>query len=450
VKDKNAPGGYREEALTVRRTLHGPVISDAMEGATDALAIRWFAVDERIIKSMKLMADSRDCAEFARAAELYVSAGENFMCADRAGNIAYVSTGYFPVRKQGTASWIPAPGWTGEHEWRGGIYGAALPRVFNPPRGFLASANNRISRGDSPVRVDGKTASRFRFMRIAQLLENKKDLAVDDMKSMLADTTSLLARKFLPEYLRVLKGSKHPRAREALARLEKWDGSMDRALTAPTIFHKITMDFMLHTLADQMGEDLAMKYLADWYLAQNRWVRMMETGSPEWFDDITTPRRETKEDMLLKAFDTALAWCEDRYGADMDTWAWGRVHRITYSHTPMGKAGRLLARIFNLGPFPFGGDMETVHRGSYGLANPFDVNNASSFRLVVDMARPDMVYFVQQNGQAEHLWSPYRTVDLETMLSGRLNEVCLDMAKAREEADGVTVLAPRRNAEGNE
>ncbi|HDP79373.1 MAG TPA: penicillin acylase family protein, partial [Spirochaetes bacterium] len=442
VKDKKAPAGFREEELTIRRTLHGPLISDAMKGMNDALALRWFAIDERIIKSMKLMAESRSCRDFARAAELYVSAGENFLCADANGDIAYVATGYYPTRKEGPVRWLPAPGWTGENEWRGGLYGAALPRVYNPARGFLASANNRITGPDSPVNLDGKIASRYRFARIVQLLEGRKNLTAADMKAMMGDATSLLAKKLTPLYLQALEKSRHPRAREALALLKNWDGAMDRSLAAPTIFHRITMDFMKHTLAPRLGEELAEKYLAQWYLAQNRWLHLLERGAAEWFDDPATPRRETKEDVLEKAVAASLDWCAKRYGHDMKKWDWGRVHHISYSHTPMGKAGPVLAWIFNLGPFPFAGDMETVHRGSYGINKPFDVNNASSFRLLVDFSRPDMVSFTQSNGQVEHLWSPYRTVDLKTMLAGELNEVSLEMERVRREADGVTVLRP--------
>jgi penicillin amidase len=105
-----------------------------------------------------------------------VSAGENFLCADTGGTIAYVATGYYPKRKEGIVRWLPAPGWTGDNEWQGAVFGAALPRVFNPNRGFLASANNRIFRPDSPVQLDGNIASRYRFMRIVQMLEGKKDL----------------------------------------------------------------------------------------------------------------------------------------------------------------------------------------------------------------------------------------------------------------------------------
>ena len=68
----------------------------------------------------------------------------NFLLADTNGDIAYQAVGAFPVREHPKTSWI-LDGWTGEHEWLGLIPPEDKAWVINPKRGWIASANNRVS-----------------------------------------------------------------------------------------------------------------------------------------------------------------------------------------------------------------------------------------------------------------------------------------------------------------
>ena len=68
--------------------------------------------------------------------------GQNFVYADRQGNIGYQMTGNVPIRSRGDGA-VPVPG-TGEYEWTGYIPFDKLPSRFNPQDGFIVTANNAV------------------------------------------------------------------------------------------------------------------------------------------------------------------------------------------------------------------------------------------------------------------------------------------------------------------
>ena len=434
--------GFREEEIRIRGTVHGPVISDVMEGVKDTLALKWMACDARIIRAMKMMSEATDCREFIKAGGDYHSACENFLCADTKGTIAYATLGYLPLRGKKTARWFPVPGWNGKYEWTGHAAGSSLPRKINPRSGYLATANNRIRKKGTGLDIDGKFASHYRYARIVELIEEGGRFTAGDAAAMLNDTRSLLAARIVPLYAEMLEKTGHARAGEAAELFAEWDYAMDTDSAAATLYHQVTLEFMTMTLGQRLGKKLTEKYLRQWYCALDRWVLFVEQSNGYWFDDPATPEIEDRQDAFIKAFASAVSRLEDRLGRDMADWKWGRVHQLSFQHQPMTKAGWPLDRIFGMGPWPFGGDMETIHRGSYSTVKPFSVNNASSFRLVVDFSCPDRVLFVQANGQSGSLLSPYRGNFVPYMRSGGLVSIELDMKKVRRKADGILRLRP--------
>ncbi len=68
----------------------------------------------------------------------------NFVYADRAGNIGYALAGKIPLRAD-VPTLLPLAGWDEDNDWRGYIPFDDLPRIYNPPDGVIATANNRIT-----------------------------------------------------------------------------------------------------------------------------------------------------------------------------------------------------------------------------------------------------------------------------------------------------------------
>jgi penicillin amidase len=123
----------------------------------------------------------------------------------------------------------------------------------------------------------------------------------------------------------------------------------------------------------------------------------------------------------------------------MKNWRWGDVHTVTLKH-PFGLV-KPLDRLFNIGPFPYGGGATTLMSGEYSFNDPFKVTVGPSFRQIFDFAKPDewrAVLPSGESGQVLHshyddqtqLWlnGAYRTVTSRRE-SGRWERLILEPAK---------------------
>src|SRR5581483_1763451 len=134
-------GEAHARVVNVTLTRHGPLLNDLMEWLQkpDApkLALRWIGYEPgRLIDAAYGLLRARNWDEFTTALRDWTDPAQNFVYADRAGNIGYYLAGRVPIRKQGIGA-TPVPGWTGEYEWTGDIPFEELPHLFNPPQHYV-------------------------------------------------------------------------------------------------------------------------------------------------------------------------------------------------------------------------------------------------------------------------------------------------------------------------
>lgn len=136
-----------EREITVRRTVHGPLLLEP-DVANRVAYSRQSVVDGTIVSSLEAwtrMTQARTMRDFAHAAS-EVAFGFNFMYVDAAGNAGYFHSGRYPIRPADVDPRLPIPG-TGEWDWQGYESFADQPHAVNPPGGFLANWNNRPAAG---------------------------------------------------------------------------------------------------------------------------------------------------------------------------------------------------------------------------------------------------------------------------------------------------------------
>ena len=121
------------------------------------------------------LAQAKNCREFLDAAMYWKAPTENLICGDVDGNIAWQASALTPNRTAPRAMHaplvdgrLPVPG-TGAYEWDG--FRTDLPREFNPPRGFIATANNNIHPPGFTPPMMFKTSTNVPFERITRLLQ---------------------------------------------------------------------------------------------------------------------------------------------------------------------------------------------------------------------------------------------------------------------------------------
>jgi penicillin amidase len=148
--------------------------------------------------------------QFVRATERWKVPSENIVYADTEGNIGEYSVGLAPIRKNWTGL-LPVPGTSG-YEWAGFIPTSELPHSYNPARGFIATANNKMIPDDYPYNIGFEWYSRYRVQRINEVLEEHRrqdhKLNITDFEQLQNDYASIPARE-LVDLLRRTAGD-HP------------------------------------------------------------------------------------------------------------------------------------------------------------------------------------------------------------------------------------------------
>lgn len=212
--------GAADITLAVRSSRHGPLISDAVSPGGPALSVRWSGHDPADDGILAALAVNRaqDWQSFTRAFQEHRPANQNYVYADRAGNIGYIAAGTIPIRAQGDGS-LPAPGWTGTHEWTGYVPGEALPQRYNPPEGVIIASNNRVADASYPHLIGTSYAAPYRAVRALELLAARPRHSAGDMAAIQGDVLAVHARTLMPLLLSTTPADK--RGRQAIEVLGK-------------------------------------------------------------------------------------------------------------------------------------------------------------------------------------------------------------------------------------
>src|SRR5699024_9198595 len=162
---------------------------------------------------------------------------QNFVFAAKDGTSAYKANGRIPIYENSDDALLPLPGWDETYEWKDYIPFSKLPKVINPKKGFIATANNKDVSNDYPYHISNVCAQPYRYQRIAEVLENNDELTVEDMQDLQMDTTNLRANEFVPLFEETLSDvNLSAPEREALDRLTHWNFKDDVNLAEPLNF----------------------------------------------------------------------------------------------------------------------------------------------------------------------------------------------------------------------
>jgi len=384
-------GEKEPRALKVLVTRHGPIITPVLKGAKDTLALRWTALEPtQIYRSVVLLDRAGNWDEFRQALSYWAVPSQNFVYADLDGNIGYQTPGLIPIRARGHGL-VPVPGWSGEYEWVEYIPFDKLPRTYNPPAHFVATANNKVVGDDYPYFISTEWATPFRATRITELLARKPQLSAQDFQDIQADLTSIPGKE-LASYLLRLK-PQDARQKQALDYLAKWDYRLTRDTVAGALYEVTLVNAMRNTFADELGE----LYKDYERMALLPFLRLLPQADSPWFDNQSTPQKEARDDVLLQSLEQALDYLQGRLGKDMGRWQWGAIHQATFNHQ-LG-AVKPLNLVFDRGPYPQGGDAGTPNNAAFSTKD-FHQTWVSSYRQIIDPGDLNRSVWVHTTGQS--------------------------------------------------
>ncbi len=412
--------------LTVRYTRHGPIISDTYGPLKDsveptatpfrlrtsldlppnyAIALRWTALEPgKLFHSVLALDMASNQEEFQAALCDWTVPSQNFVFADLRGNIGYQYTGRIPIRASGDGR-LPVPGWTDEYEWTGDIPCEAMPSVYNPPAGYVATANHAVVGVDYPYPIPNTWDYGYRGARIVELIGAKPKLSVEDLQAIHGDDFHAMGPVFVP-LLTALTEWPTPNQAIAADMLRDWD-FQNRIDSAPgAVFNAFWRHLLLRLYA-------GIGIPEDYFPEQTRSFALMETMVGDagwecaaWCDDPATPEVETREAVLRLAFADAVTELEQLLGKDPAKWSWGALHTATFRNSTLGESGIApIEALFNRGPYAAAGGSSIVNATNWDYREGYEVVTLPSERMIVNLANlPDslMVHTTGQSGHAYH------------------------------------------------
>ncbi len=396
--------------IRVMSTHHGPIMNRVLGNLPDAepLALQWTALEGTyLFSAVHGINLATNWDEFRQALTYWDAPSQNFVYADVEGNIGYQSPGKIPVRADGHQGSVPVPGWTGEYEWQGFIPFDELPRAYNPPAGFIATANNKIVNDDYPYLITDDWSAPYRAQRIVDLLAADDSITIEDMQYIHGQTYSLPGEALVP-YLSAVEPAGELQAK-ALELVKGWDLYNEADSVGASIFQTWYWFMVDNTFRDELGVALMDKYRGASNSHMQLMIDLMAQDASPWFDDGNTPEIESRDDIVGRSFSQAVAWLQAKLGEDPSQWQWGQLHTKTFVHNPLGQSGiGLLESLFNSDTIPARGDNFTVDAAGYSFGAPFAMGGGVSQRYIADLSDFGNSLAIHTTGQSGHLFHPHR------------------------------------------
>jgi penicillin amidase len=429
--------GGKDVTITVRSTAHGPIVTDIGDAyaviAKDQagklgvpaqqfqLSLAWTALTPgRTANAIFAFDTAHDWTSFRAAAEQFQVPSQNLVYADVDGNIGYQAPGLVPVRAAGDGT-MPAPGWTSQYGWTGTIPFDRLPSVFDPPSGYIVTANNAAVGPGFPELITADWDQGYRAnqieVRLSALFAAGTKVTAADMASIQADTYDANAAALVPVLRSVAaKPGADGDLVQAARVLDGWDFRDDGDSAAAAYFAV----FWKQLLHDMFARKLP---AATAPTGGDRWFSVVQSllaqpGSPWWSD----PRLGVTDRDEMIAHAAISAWAEARrlLGGDTAAWRWDRLHTLTLKNASLGESGVAPVEwLLNRGPWHVGGGSSIVDATGWDASEGFAVNRAPSMRMVVDLADFDRSTWINLTGASGHAFDAHYTDQTDLWAAGK-------------------------------
>ena len=406
-------------------THHGPLIHHLLRSAQpvalNSVALR----PDAAMDGFRLLNTAGNWNEFVTAVAHIQAPSLNLIYADADGNIGYYVSGRVPLRQQGDGA-LPVPGWTGEYEWTGEIPFAEMPHALNPAQGYIVTANHRIVGDDYPYELGKMWCNGYRARRIEQLIAAQPRIAPADCRCWQMDVFSLPGTALVEALADVKPVGADGRL--ALNLLRQWDGYLTPNSIGGTIYAVFSYEITRLLLAPHFDapflEELLGKGINPFLHPTNEFsgnwtavLRQVLADESHWLWE-----KQGRTAVIEEALTRAAAFCRQKLGRNPAKWQWGRLHRVTFAHAFGLVPG--LRRLFSLGPYPVGGDENTVAQSGFLPDQPYDNNAVSvSSRFILDWGDPNNAQAILAPGQSGHPASSHYGDLIEPWLTGRYFKV---------------------------
>jgi acyl-homoserine-lactone acylase len=474
--------GKSPVTLTFQDTVHGPLLNEALkEEPIHIIQAKSIDLPYGVALSRTVPAADDDSINaflqlnFANSVEEAIpiirrirTTTLNMVFADK-DNIAWQVIGNYPVRAKGRGL-MPSPGWTGEYDWTGLLKTEVLPNLKNPSVGFIGTANHRTVPKDYPYILSSSWYWPERAERIIQMASATDKHTTQTNMGMQLDTHSL----FVPKLKDVI--SKGTLAGDIMKEISSWKD--EKKAAGARLALTMLQDFSGDMKADSKGAALTGAFLncatktifldelgpvdsKAWksflivnnqsYNATCDHLLIRGDESPFW-DDINTPEKETKAQIIALSLADAVVFLESTSGNEAAKWSWGALHTYTWETDTSQMAPHFsfiertalnsLWSYFNRGPYPAGGDIFTLNVSMYMMGKDFNTWLIPSMRMIIDFSQEEPMLAVNSSGQSDNPSSPHYDDGIKAWRDGKYIPFPFKDAAVKDQYQDVLQLSP--------
>jgi penicillin G amidase len=412
--------GRPDTSIVVRTSDIGPVVNEAFEiGKGRTLSMYWtyLSKENELMETFFRMNNAANLAEFEAALKGIHGPGLNINYADADGNIGWWACAALAVRKHDRKLFVPG---TGEFDITGHYPFSQNPRSVNPPWGYIYSANNQICMSDS-IPVEGYYAPPNRAQRVRDLLDAGGTFNPGRMKAMQTDVNSPIDSAVCAIFKEVVGNANRNESENKAFELLTWDGNHELEAKSPLLYYKMLYHTMRLALEDEVDKEWFESFLGThWF--KNAYSALVFNPTASVWDDRNTEARETRDEMIVKAFRISVASLEKEFGGFPLKAEWRDAHTIEMKH-PFG-IGWPVKSWLNIGPKAMPGGYETVNQTGFRLSpnSKYPVTYGPQIRLIVDFSNPQLSWNILPCGQSGNVFSRYYDDQFEMYVRGEYRE----------------------------
>ncbi len=384
--------------LRLRQSPHGPLITESFRSTLGdrPVALWWtFLASDNLLLEAFYQLNRADTLQAARQAAAHIHApGLNLLWANEGGDIAWWAAARLPQRPAGVDPRFILDAGRGEADKPGFLPFERNPQEENPARGYIVSANQApadatpgyYNLGERARRIDAALAAGGAW-------DSARALALQ--RETGTAYAPALVRAMQPD---LLARTQDPSQRQLLAELAAWDGRFEAPSTSATVFMQLLYELARASLADELPPAL-FEALLRTRAIDHALPRLLADADSPWWDDRRTATRESRGEILHRAWLATLAHLSTLYGDDSRRWTWGRAATVTHAH-PLGKVAPL-DRLLNAGPYPAPGAREVPSNFAAPLGPaPWKVSYGPSTRRVIDWGAAGQARGINPVGQS--------------------------------------------------
>lgn len=357
------------ESLEVIETDNGPIILQ-QEGRS--FSLRWTALDPRNneVEAFFKLNRAKNWQEFRNALQSYAGPTQNFVFADIKGNIGWQVAGAIPFRRKGDGS-LPYDGTKNEGDWVGMIPFGELPFQYNPPAGFIMTANQRIVGTDYKYsQMSRDAAPPWRARRLYELLSKDTRATLESSEAAQFDDLNLPLKMFANDLVKLKVLDERTNSQ-----LISWNGRMAVDSSTATYVNEVRNCFA-ETIAN------AFKPASSAAVRERILFWAVREDARRWL-----PSNFNSYGELAKFCDgQAAEKLSKKYSSDRSSWVWGKEAASNFPH-PLAQAP-LIGGNFATPKVELNGSGQTPNVASYvsmrHIVSPGDWDNT---RLVIPLGQ---------------------------------------------------------------